>query len=167
MRSARDEFEIVAKPVNALTFGASGSVNNAKVTRVSASEAAISGAVVGARLASPHFQGSAFAQLNFKLGDNAPGFFNATIEHVGSYPNSFPYTPGEPGVPNPGYGFTDAYENVNLSLGAVFGKLSTTLYVENLLDDHSITYLHPEAILSSRVGTLRPRTVGIRLGYSL
>lgn len=56
---------------------------------------------------------------------------------------------------------------MNLSLGAMFGRLSTTLYVENLLDDHSTTYLHPEAILASRVGTLRPRTVGIRLGYAL
>lgn len=161
------EFEIVAKPVSALTFGASGSINDAKVTRVSASEAAISGAAVGARLTSPHFQGSAFAQLNFKLGSSAPAFFNATVQHVGAYPNAFPFTPGLPGVPNPGYGFTDAYQNVNLSLGATFGSLSATLYVENLLDDHSVTYLHPEAILSSRVGTLRPRTVGLRLGYAL
>lgn len=102
------EFEIVAKPAAALTFGASGSLNDAKVTRVSASEAAISGAVVGARLAAPRFQGSAFAQFNFTLGSSAPGFFNATVQHVGAYPNSFPFTPGKPGVPNPGYGFTDA-----------------------------------------------------------
>ena len=160
------EFEIVAKPIAALTLGASGSYNDAKVTQLSASEAAISGAVKGARLTSPHFQGSAYAQLNFKLA-GAPGFFNATIQHVGSYPNSFPFTAGRPGVPNPGYGFTNAYENVNLSLGAMFGSLSATIYAENLLDDHSVTYLHPEAILSSRVGTLRPRTVGIRLGYTL
>jgi hypothetical protein len=41
------------------------------------------------------------------------------------------------------------------------------LYVENVFDDHSITYIHPEAFLVSRFGTLRPRTVGIRLGYGI
>jgi hypothetical protein len=56
---------------------------------------------------------------------------------------------------------------VNLNLGVKKGSLSANLYVENLFDDHSVVYIHPEAFLVSRFGTLRPRTVGIRLGYGL
>jgi len=37
--------------------------------------------------------------------------------------------------------------------------------VENVFDDHSVTYVHPEAFLASRFGTMRPRTFGVRVGY--
>ena len=40
-----------------------------------------------------------------------------------------------------------------------------TTYVENLLNDDSVTYIHPEAFLASRFGTMRPRTVGLRVNY--
>jgi hypothetical protein len=62
---------------------------------------------------------------------------------------------------------TDEYVNTNINLGLKRGPLSAQLYVENVFDDHSITYIHPEAFLVSRFGTLRPRTIGIRLGYGL
>jgi hypothetical protein len=53
-----------------------------------------------------------------------------------------------------------------MSLGADFGDhVKATLYVENLFDDHSIIYRHPEAFADARASTLRPRTVGVRLGY--
>jgi iron complex outermembrane recepter protein len=42
-----------------------------------------------------------------------------------------------------------------------------TTYVENLFNDDSITYIHPEAFLASRFGTMRPRTVGLRINYDL
>jgi len=55
---------------------------------------------------------------------------------------------------------------VNLTLGATLGgKLTVTTYVENLLNDDSVTYIHPEAFLASRFGTMRPRTVGLRVNY--
>ena len=73
--------------------------------------------------------------------------------------------PGNPNRVSATYGYTDSYNNMNLSLGATFGALTATAYVENLEDDHSITYIHPEAFLSSRFGTMRPRTVGLRISY--
>jgi len=87
------------------------------------------------------------------------------FQHVDSYPSSFPRVPGAPNQVSPTYGYTDSYNNVNLSLGATIGNLSATAYVENLFDDDSVTYIHPEAFLASRFGTMRPRTVGLRLGY--
>jgi hypothetical protein len=65
------------------------------------------------------------------------------------------------------YGYTDSYNNVNLTLGATMGGLMITTYVENLFNDDSITYIHPEAFLASRFGTMRPQTVGLRVNYDL
>lgn len=159
------EFEILAVPTTGLTVGLNGSFNDAKVTRLSASEAAISGAVLGARLASPHFQGSTYINYAFDLSAHAKANVAVSAQHVGSFPGSFPRVPGSPSVTSPTYGFTDAYSNVSMTAGMAIDRLTLAAYVENLFDDHSIVYVHPEAFLASRYSTMRPRTAGIRLGY--
>ncbi len=164
-RSKGIEFEIAAVPATGLTIGLNGSVNTAKVTKLSAAEAAISGAVEGARLSSPRFQGSVFAQYWFNLAPELDAFTTANWQHVGSFPSSFPNVPGAPNRVSPTYGKTDSYSNVNASFGVTKGNWTATAYVENLFDDHSITYIHPEAFMASRFGTMRPRTAGIRIGY--
>jgi outer membrane receptor protein involved in Fe transport len=166
-RSRGLEFEVAANPVPNLSFGINGSVGGTKITKLSAAEAAISGAVLGDRLSAPNFQGSLYARVGFDLTDKASGYVNLSIQHVGSFPNQFPNTPGKPTVVVPTFGYTDSYENINFSLGLKSGKLSAIFYVENVLDDDSTTYLHPEAYLDARTGTLRPRTFGVRLGYNL
>jgi outer membrane receptor protein involved in Fe transport len=161
------EFEVVALPSDSFTLSFNGSLNDANVNRLTPVEAAISGAVDGARLAAPKFQGAATARYNFDLSDTTQGFASGTIAHVGSYPGMFPRVPGRPAQIAPTFAYTESFENVNLALGITRGPLAVTAYVENLFDDHSITYVHPEAFLASRFGMLRPRTVGIRIGYSL
>jgi hypothetical protein len=121
--------------------------------------------VPDARLAAPKFQGSAFVQYEFDLGSSARGTSTLAFQHVDSFPSSFPRVPGSPNQVMATYGYTDSYNNVNFSLGAIMGQLAATAYVENLLNDDSITYIHPEAFLASRFGTMRPRTVGVRLNY--
>ena len=160
------EFEIVALPATGLTVGLNGSFNDAKVTKLSPAEAAISGAVDGARLASPHFQGSLYANYGFDLTPKARANASVVVQHVGSYPGSFPNVAGAPTTVSPTFGYTDSYENVNATFAVAIDRLTMAAYVENLLDDHSITYVHPEAFLASRYGTMRPRTVGVRLGYA-
>jgi outer membrane receptor protein involved in Fe transport len=160
------EFELVARPVHGLSLALNGSINEAKVTDLTPSEAAISGATVGTRLASPHFQGSATLRYDFALSPRANGWGAINVSHVGSFPNQFPFVPGRPGVPAATYDFTDAWTNVNLYAGVIVGDLNITAYVENLFDDHSITYVHPEAFLDGRYARLRPRTIGIRAGYA-
>lgn len=160
------EFELAAFPTDNFSFGLTGALNDAKVTELTAQEAAISGAVMDARLASPEFQGSVWAKLDFDLMQGVPASLMVNYAHVGDYPNMLPNVPGLPGVPSPLYGFTDSYGRLNASLGAKFDNgVSAQLYVENALDDDSITYIHPEAFVASRYGTLAPRTVGIRLSY--
>lgn len=164
-KSTGVEFEVVAIPATGLTVGLNGSFNDAKVTKLTPAEAAISGAVDDARLSAPHFQGSMYINYGFDLSAKARANASVVFQHVGNYPGSFPNVPGQPGVVSPTYGFTDAYENVNATFAVAMDKLTVGAYVENIFDNHSITYVHPEAFLASRYATLRPRTFGVRVGY--
>jgi hypothetical protein len=101
------------------------------------------------------------------LGKDVKGSFAVNAQYVGSYNSSFPNTPGLPNVRLSTFGETDEYVNTNISFGVKRRAWSAQLYVENVFDDHSVVYIHPEAFLVSRFGTLRPRTVGIRLGYGI
>ena len=103
------EAEITLTPMRGLTFGLNGSVNDSKVTDITAQQAAISGAVKGARLAAPHLQGAFFGSYGYSLGSGASGFTSFQIEHVGSFPNGFPNTPGKPTVPSALYAPSDTY----------------------------------------------------------
>ena len=97
---------------------------------------------------------------------SARGIFSAAFQHVDSFPSSFPRVPGAPSRIQPTYGYTDSYNNVNSHARArSSAQLSATTYVENLFNDDSVTYIHPEAFLASRFGTMRPRTVGLRINY--
>jgi outer membrane receptor protein involved in Fe transport len=159
------ELELLARPWAGVSINLVGSLNDSKVTDLTAAEAAISGAVDGVRLASPHFQGSATVRYDFPISANANGWTAFNISHAGSFPGLFPNVPGQPGVINPTYDFTESWENVNIYFGANVGDLRVTAYVENLFNDRSITYVHPEAFIASRYATLRPRTIGVRVGY--
>jgi len=165
-RSKGFEFEVYVSPLEGLELGLNGSFNEAEVTDLTEQEAVVSGAIEGASLAFPKFQGAAFVKYSTDITPTIKGFFSAYVQHVDDFPNQFPNVPGNPNQQAPTYGFTESFENVNVSLGANIGdKWKATLYVENLFDDHSITYLHPEAFADARASTMRPRTFGIRIGY--
>ena len=161
------EVEMALSPGSGFNLGFNAAYNDSKITRLSPTEAAISGAVLGHRLSAPRLQGSAYVAYSFDLAADMPATLAANVQHVGSYNSSFPNTPGNPNLRLATFGETDDYTNVNLSLGVKKGRWSGQLYVENVFDDHSIVYIHPEAFLASRFGTLRPRTIGIRVGYGL
>lgn len=161
------EAEVTWEPVRGLLLGLNGSLNEAKVTELSAQEAAISGAVDGARLASPKVQGSFYGTYSYDISGDLKGSTSFQVQHVGAFPNGFPNTPGKPGVLSPLYDTTDAYTFVNLQTGLTRGPVNATLYVENLGNSQAVTYIHPEAFVYSRYAILRPRTFGIRIGYNL
>ena len=119
----------------------------------------------GARLASPHLQGSLFGTYNYNLTSAITGFSSFQVEHVGSFPNMFPDSPGTQGKPSPLYGHTDTYTYVNLETGIGIGKTTATFYVENLSNSNAVVYIHPEAFIDSRYAILRPRTFGVRASY--
>jgi iron complex outermembrane receptor protein len=158
------EAEVTFQPAPGWTFGVSGALNNAKVTELTPQEAVISGAVDNARLASPHVQGTIHGTYLYTLKGGG-GFTSVQIQHVGAFPNGFPNTPGSAGVRSALYGSTDSYTFINAQTGVRFGKVSAMLYGENLGNSRATTYIHPEAFVYSRYAILRPRTVGVRVGY--
>ena len=88
------------------------------------------------------------------------------MAHAGSFPNQFPNVPGKPTVPSPTFDFTDAWTNVNLFAGVRLGSIDLAAYVENVFNNSSITYVHPEAFIDGRYARMRPRTIGVRANYS-
>jgi iron complex outermembrane recepter protein len=161
------EVEMNLLPGSGFSIGFNGAYNDSKITRLSPAEAAISGAVLGHRLSAPRFQGSLYVANSFDIAPDTEGTVSLSTQYVGSYNSSFPNVPGNPNARLPTFGVTDDYANVNFTFGIKKGALSAQAYIENLFDNHSVTYIHPEAFLASRFGTLRPRTFGIRLGYGL
>jgi iron complex outermembrane receptor protein len=159
------EWEVVWLPLDGLSVGFNGALNEAKVTDLTASEAAISGAEQGVRLAGPKFQGALTVNYRFDLTPTAEGNASIVVQHVGSFPGSFPNVPGQPGTTSPTYDYTDAYTVVNATFAAAFSNVTAGVYVENLFDDRSINYVHPEAFVANRYATVRPRTIGVRLAY--
>lgn len=159
------EASLTALPADGWTVALTGSWNKAEVDDLTASEAAISGAVMGARLAGPEFSGSLRVNYEWQPAAGVTGNASMAVSHVGSFPNAFPNTPGRPLIPLPTYDDTDSYTVVNANLAFAFEAFTVAGYVENLFDDKSINYIHPEAFIDGRYGRQRPRTVGVRIGY--
>lgn len=159
------EFELMAMPNMDWTIALNGSFNRARVDELTPQEAAISGTVLGARLAAPEFSASLVTSYRFDFIRGSEGNASLAIVHAGDFPGQFQYVPGQPGVVSPTFDYTDAYTVVNANVAAAFDKYTVGLYVENLFDDRSVTYVHPEAFLDGRYALVRPRTVGVRVGY--
>ena len=159
------EFEIAAYPTQNFSFFLNGSLNDSEVTDVTPTEAAISGAEEGISLSFPEFQGSATVRYDWKMGELTDAFAAATASYVGEFPGMFPNVPGNPNLVAPTFDYTEAYTVVNVQAGLSRDAWKAVAYVENLTDDSSITYVHPEAFLDGRYARLRPRTIGVRLSY--
>lgn len=159
------ELDLTVHPTQSLTIGLKGSVNDAEVDTLSEEEAAISGAVSGARLAGPRFQGSLLLNYAFGLMNAGEGNASFAVRHVGSFPGSFPNVPGQPGTTSPTFDYTESFTAADAALAAAFDRWTVGLYAENIFDDRSINYVHPEAFLDSRYGRVAPRTIGLRVGY--
>jgi iron complex outermembrane recepter protein len=148
-----------------ISLGMNLTLQRSKVTRLTALEARVSGAAVGNRLASPGFQISGYLQKDWRLVNGSSLFARADALHVGSYPNGFPRAPGS-GLPNSNYFIIPSYENVNLSLGWSNDHLKIAVYGENVLNGLTPTFINASGSSTNRYTTLRPRTVGVRLGWA-
>jgi iron complex outermembrane recepter protein len=156
------EFEAGYYPGNGFSLFVNGSLNDTEITELTPEEAAISGAELGLQLAMPNFQGAATARYDYNVGE-MDAFFSGTAAYVGDFPALLPNVPGQPNVPAPTFDYTDAYTVVNLQAGLSKDNWQLTGYVENLFDDNSITYVHPESFVDARYARQRPQTVGVRV----
>ena len=126
--------------------------------------------MVGAKLASPKFKAGAYAKYSWDLADGATLYARVDAQYVGDYVNTFPRTAGvvdKAGVntPNAAFAKIPSYENINVSAGWVKGNLKAAVYAENLTNNQSPIFIDAANYSLNRYGTLRPRTIGVRLGW--
>jgi len=168
-RSIGLETEVDALISDHLEGGFNFTLQNAEVTELTADEAKISGAVVGAKLASPKFKAGAYAKYSWALADGSDLYARIDAQFVGEYVNTFPRTAGVVvgGVNTPNLAFAKipSYENINVSTGWTKGNLKAAVYVENLTNNQSAIFIDAANYSLNRYGTLRPRTIGLRLGW--
>lgn len=163
-RSYGLEGDITSRPTDGLDLGLNFTIQKASVIKITASQALISGAILDAPLASPRFKIGGYVRKGFELGAESEAFIRLDAVHVGSYVNGFPNTAGS-GTPSPTFANIPSYEKFDASIGWLGRSLTATLYAENLFDTKTYTYINPANFNSNRYGTLRPRTIGIRVGY--
>ncbi|MEY4255757.1 MAG: hypothetical protein RLZZ141_984 [Pseudomonadota bacterium] len=163
-RSIGLEAEVDALINEHLEGGFNATIQSAEVTELTAAESLISGAIVGAKLASPEFKAGAYAKYGWTLADGSDLYARIDAQHVGSYVNTFPNTAGAK-IPNAAFAKIPEYQNVNVSVGWAKGNLKAVLYAENLGNNQSPIFIDAANYSLNRYGTLRPRTVGVRLGW--
>src|SRR5690606_11240272 len=95
------EFELMAMPNMDWTIALNGSFNRARVDELTPQEAAISGTVLGARLAAPEVSASLVTSYRFDFIRGSEGNASLAIVHVGDFPGQFQYVPRQPGVVSP------------------------------------------------------------------
>lgn len=154
------EAEIAAKPSSWLDLGGSLSLNNAALTKDAPTlvrSTGIVGAEDGDRLpGSPRVQGSVYAQLNFRHGDDK-GFVRASGQYVGSSYTDFA---------SQGIRFGD-YGTVDLRAGIAHDNVELTIFVRNLLDGDGKQAAAEAAsfngvrFIDQLAYRVRPRTIGL------
>lgn len=163
-RSIGLEAELTAQLSGGLDLGVNFQIQNAKVTKITEEQSLISGALLHSPLASPKFKINAYARHIWALADGGELSARIDLQHIGSFANSFPNTPGT-STPSPTYNIIPSHEVVDASFGWSKGQLGATLYAENLLDSKAINFINPANYSYNRFGTLRPRVIGLRLSY--
>ncbi|TCJ41407.1 TonB-dependent receptor [Parafrankia sp. BMG5.11] len=157
------EAEVVLRPAVGLEIGANLTLQEGKIVTIDAVDAKISGATEGSRLSSPKFKGGAHVRYGWSVNEN-DFYGRVDFYRAGSFPNTFPNAPGT-GKPDPGYSIVPASSEINASMGWSRGRLGAVLYADNLTNSDSIIFVNPPRAASARVGTRRPRTIGIRLSW--
>jgi len=163
-RSIGLEAEFDARITSQLDAGLNLTFQNAEVTDLTPTEALISGAVVGAQLASPDFKAGGYVKYGWTLANGSEMYGRVDGQYVGSYVNTFPNAAGT-GTTNAAFAKIPSYTNINASLGWSKGNLTASAYAENLTNNQSVIFIDAANYSLNRYSTLRPRTLGLRLGW--
>ncbi|MBY8825602.1 TonB-dependent receptor domain-containing protein [Sphingomonas colocasiae] len=154
------EAEVAAKPASWLDLGGSLALNDAALTQDTPNLVRPNGVVgvtAGQRLpASSRVQAAAYAQLNFRIGDD-PAYVRASGQYVGPAYSDFA---------SEGIRFGD-YGTVDLRAGIVHDAVEITVFVRNLLDGDGKRSASPAFTLGPIFGSaqnayrVRPRQIGL------
>jgi outer membrane receptor protein involved in Fe transport len=158
------EVELEARPTHRLDVGINVTGISAKIVDLSAHDALTSGAQVGSKMASPDFKIGGFVQYTWDVDRVGPMFARVDAQHVASYPNTFPNSPGA-NTPNGQYKVVPSYEVANMSIGWANDHLRATLYVDNVFNNQTPIFIDAAGGLGNDYKGLQPRTFGIRVGW--
>ena len=149
-RSQGVEFETVYQLNQNLRISLGGAYSNAELTE----NAPGIGGVDGDRLpSSPEYSVNLGLQYEFELGGH-----DSYVSGDYAYVNEFFNKLGETGVKLGDYG------QLNMSAGITFNDFNVELFGHNLTDENALT--HADVVLADdRAYQLRPRTIGLNVGY--
>ncbi|MDA9296188.1 TonB-dependent receptor [Porticoccaceae bacterium] len=134
------------------TFG--GAYTNAELT----ADAPELGGFDGDRLpSSPEYTVNAGLQYDFELGGH-PTYISGDYAYVGEFYNRL----GEDRNPR-SYSLGD-YAEVSLSAGIIYEQFNIELFARNLTDEDALTHADT-SFGDDRAYQLRPRTIGLNIGY--
>ena len=190
------EIELTATPNQYVDFALSSTFLNSELRSTLQSVSAtgqrsvVSGIQEGNRLPSvPKFQAAAAATLRRPMRTGSEGFFNVTVQHVGSrYTQIDDYAAGIGTVDMESFAagggqtiggpltqrffsfdpLLPAYTIVNTRIGVTRAMWEMAFFVNNVTDERAFLALDRERGTRARVGYLtnQPRTFGVTLGFS-
>lgn len=118
------------------------------------SEAPSLGGASGDRLpGSPEHSLNVGFQYDFELA-SSPSYLRVDYAHMGGFYNNLSQLGAEIGD----------YGKLDIKAGVSFDNFDVELFAKNLTNDHAITWLG-SFLPDSRVNRLRPRTIGLNVGY--
>ena len=161
------EGEFIYVPTPSLELGINFSLINAEIDQINEVESFMTGGSEGDRLVTPEFSAVAFAQYSAPAAwlSGFDYFIRGDIQHVGDMPNAFPNIAGR-GTPNALYALTEAYQNVNFSIGVANENWRASFFGENILDNDEPMTIDQNNTFEFRHRALIPRTFGVRLSYN-
>jgi iron complex outermembrane recepter protein len=150
---------------NGLSAGASVGFNNARLTQVDASTAAVLGAAPGDRLpGSPKVSAALFGDWRFPVGPITTGSIGTTVRYQGDKVSSYPGSALNPSYTMP------AYTTLDLRSSLEWDRYTLRLLVENVMDKFGYTgyatnrVLPSQTTIPSNVTITRPRTISVSFG---
>jgi outer membrane receptor protein involved in Fe transport len=150
---------------NGLSFGANLGYNDAKLTEVDASTAAVLGARVGDRLpGSPRLTAALFADWRFPVAEAMIASVGATVRYQGDKVSSY-----SDSTLNPLFNIP-SYTTLDLRAALEWSRYTLRLRVDNATDVNGYTgystnrVLPTQTTIPSNVSITRPRTVSLAFG---
>ncbi|TRY29756.1 TonB-dependent receptor [Aliiglaciecola sp. M165] len=148
----------------------SGFVNaswqDGKIVDISDQRSFLSGALKNDRLpGAAEFVASAGIDVTWQWQAGAQMIFSLNASYTDNSVNRFSNMSGV-SAPNPDFAESEAFSQINSSISYLKGQWNVNLYVENLFDNDAII-LNTGATNENPAISLRPRTLGLRVTYTM
>lgn len=154
------EFDVTVAPNEELTLGFGGNFANAELTKDGPSGGGAAQPRKGNEIPQvPNFTGFVFARYEQELSNDMKAHYQMNANYKSGSATEF-------NTGNDFYHVIDSYAQINLSAGVSNEKWNATLFVNNLSDQKGPIDINENQDNAFSYIPLKPRTIGIRFGYS-